>query len=435
MSSNRRANASRNRRERNGNLTRAELKKKYGSFGSFREDPEENRQYQLDSGALKSKMQGDPKTTAKSKFMGNSGTVGDFKQNQTNQTKSKKLNPSYLSYPVRRNASEETGDTLLIKCLEYSPPKTGQGLGISFDELKYDKGEGYRGTLPSGEKINIKGIKGKTGEAGYRGVNLQLRYSEANSRMRNKNVDDKITKYYVELPIPQEVNDSNSVTWGEDSMNIFQLAGLAAAQNFMRAPGRTFQDIAESLQKGVDLGGTLDDDTKNAVLAGISGQAINALGGNVSSSSVIARSTGQILNNNLELLFQGVNLRTFPFSVTFSPRNYDETERVRLIIRYLKQSMSAKTGTGGGGASGIFLKSPDVFSLRYMHNGGDHPFLNSFKLCALTGMNVNYTSAGTYASYSDGTPVNIRLNMTFKELNPVYAEDYDGGDAGQGVGY
>ena len=64
MSSNRRANAARNRRERNGQLTRNELKKKYGAFGSFREDPEENRQYQLDSGALKSKLQGDPKTTA-----------------------------------------------------------------------------------------------------------------------------------------------------------------------------------------------------------------------------------------------------------------------------------------------------------------------------------------------------------------------------------
>ena len=72
MSSNRRANAARNRRERNGQLTRNELKKKYGAFGSFREDPEENRQYQLDSGALKSKLQGDPKTTAKSKFLGNS---------------------------------------------------------------------------------------------------------------------------------------------------------------------------------------------------------------------------------------------------------------------------------------------------------------------------------------------------------------------------
>ena len=35
-------------------------------------------------------------------------------------------------------------------------------------------------------------------------------------------------KYYVELPIPQEVNDSNIVTWGDDTMNIFQLAGVAA---------------------------------------------------------------------------------------------------------------------------------------------------------------------------------------------------------------
>ena len=50
-------------------------------------------------------------------------------------------------------------------------------------------------------------------------------------------------------------------------------------------------------------------------------------------------------------------------------------------------------------------------------------------------MNVNYTNSGTYASYGDGTPVNIRLNMTFKELNPIYNEDYDSEGAGMGVGY
>ena len=297
MSSNRRANAARNRRERNGQLTRNELKKKYGAFGSFREDPEENRQYQLDSGALKSKLQGDPKSTAKSKFLGNSGTVGDFKQNQTNQTKSKKMSPSYLSYPVRRNASEETGDTLLIKCLEYTPPKSGMGLGVSFDELKYDKGEGYDGSQ-GGSVIAGTGKDKDKGVAAYRYTNPKVNYNEANTRMRNKNIDDKITKYYIELPIPQEINDSNSVTWGEDSLNIFQLAGLAAANKFMREPGRSFQAISQALQKGIDLGDALDDDAKNAVLAGISGQAINALGGNVSPGSVIARSTGQILNNN-----------------------------------------------------------------------------------------------------------------------------------------
>ena len=276
------------------------------------------------------------------------------------------------------------------------------------------------------------------GTAAYKAVNFKVNYSNAHDRMTNANglpglQQDKITKYYIELPIPQEVNDSNSVTWGEDSLNIFQLAGLAAAQNLIKEPGRSFQAVAEVLQKGIPLP-ELDENTKNAVLAGISGQAINALGGNVSPGSVIARSTGQILNSNLELLFQGVNLRSFPFSVTFSPRNDDETERVRLIIRYLKQTMAPKIGNEGG-RMGTFLKSPDVFSLRYLHNGQDHPFLNSFKLCALTGLSVNYTNAGTYASYSDGTPVNIRLNMSFKELNPIYSEDYDGGDAGGGVGY
>ena len=56
-------------------------------------------------------------------------------------------------------------------------------------------------------------------------------------------------------------------------------------------------------------------------------------------------------------------------------------------------------------------------------------------MCALTGMNINYTNAGTYTSYYDGTPVNIRMDLTFKELNPIYAEDYDTPNAGPGVGY
>ena len=50
-------------------------------------------------------------------------------------------------------------------------------------------------------------------------------------------------------------------------------------------------------------------------------------------------------------------------------------------------------------------------------------------------MSVNYTNAGTYASYADGTPVAIRVNLTFKEINPIYHEDYEEKEAGIGVGY
>ena len=429
MSSNRR---SYNARKRRGALTRTEhlaLAKKRGQLATFREDPEANRQLQKDfneSGAYVDKRH--DKSIRKSndpKFMGSTETVGESNISTT-QSKPVRKSPFYLSYPVKRNAAEETGDTLLIKCIQYTPPKPGEGMGLTADINYYDKSEGFKGN-----GITIAGQEGKRGQTGSVATGVRYKFNEANTRMRK--TADKNTKYYIELPIPQEVNDANSVTWGEDSLNIFQLAGLAAAQRIMTRPGETFQDVANLIQKGIDLP-NVDDNVKNAVLAGISGQAINALGGNVSPGSVIARSTGQILNSNLELLFKGVNLRSFPFSVTFSPRNFEEAIRVKTIIRYLKQTMAPKTGVEGGG-TGIFLKSPDVFSLRYLHKGADHPFLNSFKLCALTGLNVNYTNAGTYASYDQGTPVNIRMNMTFKELNPIYSEDYEGMGDSDGVGF
>ena len=429
MSSNRR---SYNARKRRGALTRSEHlahAKKRGQLATFRPDPEANRQLQKEfneSGAYRDTRH--DKSIRKSndpKFMGSTETVGESNQSTT-QSKPVRKSPFYLSYPVKRNAAEETGDTLLIKCIQYTPPKPGEGMGLTADINYYDKSEGFKGN-----GITIAGQEGKRGQTGSVATGVRYKFNEANTRMRK--TADKNTKYYIELPIPQEVNDANSVTWGEDSLNIFQLAGLAAAQRIMTRPGETFQDVANLIQKGIDLP-NVDDNVKNAVLAGISGQAINALGGNVSPGSVIARSTGQILNSNLELLFKGVNLRSFPFSVTFSPRNFEEAIRVKTIIRYLKQTMAPKTGVEGGG-TGIFLKSPDVFSLRYLHKGADHPFLNSFKLCALTGLSVNYTNAGTYASYDQGTPVNIRMNMTFKELNPIYSEDYEGMGDNDGVGF
>ena len=87
--------------------------------------------------------------------------------------------------------------------------------------------------------------------------------------------------------------------------------------------------------------------------------------------------------------------------------------------------MAPKRGDNAFGMNGgIFLNPPDLFLIRYLSNGKDHPFLNAFKPCALTNMSVNYTGAGTYATYGDSTPVNIKVSLMFKETNPVYAEDY-----------
>ena len=332
------------------------------------------------------------------------------------------------SYPEKQGPSQITGDRFLIKCIEFEPPDDGTGLGLELNNAFYRNEKGKLSVITAQQRQdnNIKPIE------------LNLNKSDASMRMGAD--QRRLTKYMIELPIPQDLNDSNSVTWGEDKMNALELAGLAVAQEAMKNedPGRAMINAGrlaiEAFNTGIEIPG-LNSDTQASVRAALSGVAIGALGSNVRPQSVIARSTGQILNNNLELLFQGVNLRTFPYSITFSPRGPEEARIVKDIIRRLKTSMAPKAGEFDGTAGGIFIQSPDVFQLKFLKDDVDHPFLHAFKLCALTGMSVNYTNAGTYTSYEDGTPVNIRMSLTFKELNPIYHEDYMQVAAGPGVGY
>ena len=348
-----------------------------------------------------------------------------------------------LSYPLKSGPNQRTGDRLVIKCLKFEPPEAGAGATVTPTNLfKKDK-EGNVSVYTTADRAKIKqNIKdGKPGGYGsYTGdekPGIEFSVTDANSRMSKD--ANRLMKYLIELPIPQDLSDSNSVTWGEDRANALELAALAVAQEAMQGNiGENAVNLAQTavtaLNTGIDIPG-LKSDTQAAVRAALSGAAIGALGSNVSPQSVISRSTGQILNNNLELLFQGVNLRTFPYSITFSPRSPEEATVVKDIIRRLKTSMAPKAGEFDGTAGGIFIQSPDVFQLKFLKDDVDHPFLHAFKLCALTGMSVNYTNAGTYTSYEDGTPVNIRMSLTFKELNPIYHEDYMQVAAGPGVGY
>ena len=370
----------------------------------------------------------------------------------TSRNRNKKLPP--LSYPLATGSNQRTGDRLVIKCLKFEPPESGAGATVTpINMFKKEKDGTKVSAITSADKKlmsddeNVRGkgnkrmkVYNEKGELmnGTERPGIDFKVTDANSRLSKD--ANRLMKYLIELPIPQDITDSNSITWGEDRANALELGALAVAQKAMA--GNPLEDgvaaaqaAVTALNTGIDIPG-LKPETQGAVRAALSGAAIGALGSNISASSVIARSTGQILNSNLELLFQGMNLRSFPYSITFSPRSEKESTVVKAIIRSLKMSMAPKAGQFNGSAQGIFLQSPDLFQLEYRKNGLPHPFLNKMKLTALTGMNVNYTNAGTYASYDDGTPVNIRMDLTFKEINPIYHEDYlPGYGAGEGVGF
>jgi hypothetical protein len=156
-------------------------------------------------------------------------------------------------------------------------------------------------------------------------------------------------------------------------------------------------------------------------------------GFSVSPESILARGFGVVPNSNLELLFNAPTLREFTFQYKMSPRSEGEATVINKIIRFFKQGMAAKkqdarsgvAGYGSAGAASYFLGTPNVFQLQYKtSNGNTIKGVNRIKTCALVGFSMNYTADGTWAAYDNGQPVSVIMNMSFKELEPIYDTDY-----------
>jgi hypothetical protein len=110
-----------------------------------------------------------------------------------------------------------------------------------------------------------------------------------------------------------------------------------------------------------------------------------------------------------------------------SPRGKEEAREINNIIRFFKQGMAAKKqgAKSGAGAASYFLGTPDVFQLSYRTtNNSPIKGVNRIKTCALTGFAMNYAADGNWAAYDEGQPVSVIMNMSFKELEPIYDSDY-----------
>ena len=247
------------------------------------------------------------------------------------------------------------------------------------------------------------------------------------------------------LQVPSNVQDGNAVNYGDSSMNTLVGAAAGMIGNVMTKGGDELAKLnKQGLSKTLDnFGkGVKDDFTKrfensqgigqaaqDFMNSKLTSSALGVFGGNVSAQQLLARQKGQIFNPNLELLFDAPTLRSFTFSFKMTPRSEQEARQCKLIIRSFKQNMAPKANTESGiGGTGIFLKTPNIFELRYRKGNRDHPFLHKFKQCFLQNFSVNYTAEGTHTTYDDATPVSMTMDMTFKEIEPIYDVDYKDND-------
>ena len=345
-------------------------------------------------------------------------TIKETSSNNNQQGTKKKT----LSYPLARRSDSKT-DYLQIEIAEYTSP------GLNLPAFQSGtKADGSPNIIPGNElteKTKITAIVGQGNEGSF-----ALTQGSTSNNFPEKRKNKEI-KYIINLPMPRNITDTTGVQYGESSLNPIEAAGLAGGSALIQG---NIDALKGAFESTIRTGGQALEDKQNqqAIAAALSGTAIGALGGNVNANQVIARASGQILNPNLELLFQGVGLRVFPFQFQFFPRNSQEGETVINILRTLKKEMAPSRTSKEGNNTGVFIRTPSIFQLTYMKGGRKHPYLNSFLPTVLSDMKVNYTASGAHSTFYDGIPTHIRLDLQFKELNPLFKEDYDGVG---GVGY
>jgi hypothetical protein len=272
----------------------------------------------------------------------------------------------------------------------------------------------YPQDLQSNRQDRIKFVMGRKS-----GSSIKTDFSAGKQAIERKE-DFKSIEGSVTLPIQPGISDSNTVDWSGATLNAIQ--AYAAASSMQMIGSSSVTDLAS--QAGTILGEiakeiTTDGNYSQALKTYFAQEAVGA-------QNLLSRTSGAIINPNLELLFNGPSLRPFAFTFRLSPRDSKEAEQVRKIIRFFKQGMSVKTSS-----SNIFVQSPNIFKINYLAydnegNSIDHPSINRIKTCALLSCDVDYTPDGSYMTYSDDsrTMTSYQLSLRFSELEPIFDNDY-----------
>jgi hypothetical protein len=167
-----------------------------------------------------------------------------------------------------------------------------------------------------------------------------------------------------------------------------------------------------------------------AAMAGIAVAATSAaaasvgLKGGDAAAAALKIAGGVALNPNKIVLFTGVNFRDHSFSWKLSPKNRQESNTIRDIIRMMRFYTHPEFVAGG-----LFFKYPEFFHIRF-----NHPeYLFDLRPSVCTDIKVNYHSQG-YAGYvrdSNGggipAPVEIELTLSFKEVEIITKNSLDKG--------
>ena len=193
---------------------------------------------------------------------------------------------------------------------------------------------------------------------------------------------------------------------------------------------RSLSKTAGQFAQGADLKSVISSDPGVINLQAKAAGALTGLaGGNAQTTqSLILQAQGYAINPQVQMLYRGIDLRSFQLSFTFTPKSVGETEQVDKIISTFKYYFSPALQAGAQTQTdSMFLIPPALFNVNFMINNIENKYLPKYGDCVLESLEVNYAPNG-WSSFESGAPVQTTLSLGFRETQIIDKTKLQNGD-------
>jgi hypothetical protein len=177
----------------------------------------------------------------------------------------------------------------------------------------------------------------------------------------------------IRLPIPRKINDTQTLSWSPESAT-----------------------------------------SAGASVLGLGGGTLGSAG------KVFGAGMGISVNPLLFMTFQKPNYKEHSLSWSLIPSTEQESYTLRDIINYLK-----KNSLPTQDLAGAVYKYPNIL---YIKLAPSEVFTMTFRPCAVTSVNVDYTGAGAPSFFRNGAPTVVNLTINLTEIQLWDQTNYEGGE-------
>lgn len=293
----------------------------------------------------------------------------------------------------------------------------GNALGIATVASGISIARDFARTINNGQLYNsLEGAGEKIGAAGIRGAATGLIAG------LTQNVDKKPKMQRIKEAIAIYMPDTVMHTYSHD----YDVQSLTSAMGDLgkaqRAGGSAMKEIENAFRSNQAINPQASAGLTE--LAGDLAQQTGIVGAGF--TDFLLRNKGLALNPQVELLFKGTANRGFIFDFKFQPKNKRDAETINNII-FIFRRYAAPTLAATVTDPGAYFIPPAQFDIQYYFKNEENKFIGRISTCVLDNIDINYSSAGQYATFNDGSPIEINMQLRFKEVDIITRNMIDQG--------